>query len=116
MPLVSALHNKDPFKKVHIDCTEPWTVWVKSDVTVELSQFKLHILTMVDAATNWLELATIPTANSRSCTKHVDLCWLCHYSCSNTVGPDNGNEFMGEEFQELLTCYNIESKPITVKT
>ncbi|KAL7482706.1 hypothetical protein ACHAW6_008362 [Cyclotella cf. meneghiniana] len=115
MPLVSALRHKDPFEKVHIDCAGPWTVCIKSDVTGELSQFKIHILTMVNAATNWVELAMIPTANSHSCTKQFDLCWLCRYPRPNTVGHDNGNEFMGEEFQELLTSYDIKSRPTTVK-
>ena len=91
MPLVSSLCDKDPFEKVHVDCAGPWTVRVKSDVTGEQSEFKLHILTMVDAATNWLELATIPTANSLSCAKQFDLCWLCRYPCLNTVGHNNGN-------------------------
>jgi hypothetical protein len=31
------------------------------------------------------------------------------------AGHDNGNAFMGEEFQELLISYGIESKPTTVK-
>ena len=34
--------------------------FVKSDITGELLQFKLHILTMMDAATHWIELATTP--------------------------------------------------------
>ncbi|KAL7475178.1 hypothetical protein ACHAW6_001105, partial [Cyclotella cf. meneghiniana] len=70
---------------------------------------------MVDAATNWPELALIPSANSRSCAKMFDLCWLCRYPRPNTVGHDNGNEFMGEEFQELLSSYGIKSRPTTVK-
>lgn len=114
MPLVSALRDKDPFEKVHVDCTGPWTVHIKSDITGELSPYKIHILTMVDAAANWVELAMIPTANSRSCTKQFDLCWLCRYPCPNTVEHDNGNEFIGEEFQELLTSYDIKSSPTTV--
>jgi transposase InsO family protein len=31
------------------------------------------------------------------------------------VVHDNGNEFMGYEFQELLDSYGIEPKPTTVK-
>jgi hypothetical protein len=31
-------------------------------------------------------------------------------------GHDNGKEFLGIEFQELLTSYSITSKPTTVKT
>ena len=115
MPIVSSLRDKDPFEKVYVDCAGPWTVRVKNDVTHDLSDYKIHILTMVDAATNWPELALIPSANSRSCAKMFDLCWLCRYPRPNTVGHDNGNEFMGEEFQELLSSYGIKSCPTTVK-
>ncbi len=110
MPLVS-----DPFEKVYVDCTGLWTVHVKNEVTHELSDYKIHILAMVDAATNWPELSLIPSMNSRSYAKMFDLCWLCHYPHPNTVGHDNSNKFMGEEFQELLSSYGIKSHPTTVK-
>ena len=70
---------------------------------------------MVDAATNWPELMLIPSANSLSCAKTFDLYWLCHYPHQNTVGHDNGNKFMGEEFQEFLSSYGIKSCPTTIK-
>ena len=91
MPLVSPLRDKDPFEKVYIDCAGPWTVRIKNDVMQELSDYKIHILTIVDAVTNWPELALIPSANSRRCTKMFDLCWLCRYPHPNTVGHGNGN-------------------------
>jgi transposase InsO family protein len=31
------------------------------------------------------------------------------------VGYDNGKEFIGDEFQELLVSYDITPKPTTVK-
>lgn len=37
------------------------------------------LLTMVDVATNWPELALIPTANSHSCAKMLDFCCLWRY-------------------------------------
>ena len=115
MPLVSSLCDKDPFEKVHIDCTGPWTACVKYDVTKELSTFKIYILRMVDAATHWTKLALIPTANAHSCAKQFDLCWLCHYPHPHSVGHDNGTEFMEEQFQELLTSYGIKARLKTVK-
>ncbi len=56
MPLVSSLRDKDPFERVYIDCARPWTVHIENDITQELSDYKVHILTMVDAATNWPNL------------------------------------------------------------
>ncbi|KAL7474511.1 hypothetical protein ACHAW6_000485, partial [Cyclotella cf. meneghiniana] len=115
MPLVSSLREEDPFTKVYVDCAGLWTVRVKNDVTQELCDYKIHILTMVDVAKNWPELVLVPSAISCCCTKIFDLCWLCCYPRPNTVGHDNINEFMGEEFQELLSSYGIKSCPTTVK-
>ena len=70
---------------------------------------------MVDACTNWAELALILITNSRCCTIQFDADWSCHYPRPTEVGHVNGKEFMGEEFQELLVSYDIKSKPTTVK-
>ena len=60
-------------------------------------------------------MALIATANSKSLATQFDINWLCHYPRPTKVGHDNGNEFIGEEFQELLVSYDISSKPTTVK-
>ncbi|KAL7477264.1 hypothetical protein ACHAW6_004570, partial [Cyclotella cf. meneghiniana] len=70
---------------------------------------------MVDACTNWTELALIPTASSRVVATQFDMNWLCRYPRPTEVGYDNGKEFTGEEFQELLLSYDITAKPTTVK-
>lgn len=77
------------FEKVHMDCDGSWTVCIQNDVTRELSDFKIHILTMVEMATNWQELSFIPTAKYCSCTKQFNLCWLCLFPCPNTVRHHN---------------------------
>ena len=115
LPLVSALRDKEPFEKVHVDCAGPWTVRLNDNTPTKEIEYKIHILSMVDAATNWCELALIPTANSKSCAIQFDTNWLCRYPRPTEVGHDNGNEFMGEEFQELLISYDIKSKPTTIK-
>ena len=47
--------------------------------------------------------------------KQFDINWLCRYPRPTEVGYDNGKEFIGEGFQELLLSYNITAKPTTVK-
>ena len=42
--------------------------------------------------------------------------WLSRYSRPRIVVHDNGGEFVGYEFQELLDIYEILSVPTTVKT
>lgn len=115
MPLVSSLRDKEPFKRVYVDCAESLTINVRSDITKKLTGYKVHIFTMVDVATNWRELALIPTENSCSSPKQFNLCWLCCHPCPKTVGLDNGNEFMEEEFQEMLTSHRIKSCPKACK-
>jgi hypothetical protein len=115
LPLVTPLRDKEPFEKVHVDCAGPWTVRIKNAVPHEIINYTIHVLTMVDACTGWPELALIPTANSRSCANKFDENWLCRYPRPSECGHDNGNEFVGEEFQELLTSYDITSRPTTIK-
>jgi hypothetical protein len=79
------------------------------------TRYNIHVLTMVDACTNWTELSLIPTANSKTVAKQFDINWLCRYPRPTEVGYDNGKEFIGEEFQELLVSYDITPKPTTVK-
>ena len=115
LPLVPALRDKDPFEKVHVDCARLWTVHIEEEVSKKEIEYKIHILSMVDACTNWCQLALIPTANSKTCTVQFDTNWLCQYPRPTEVGHDNGKALMGEEFQELLVSYDIKSKPTTVK-
>ena len=68
MPLVSSLRDKDPFKKVYVDCTGPWTVHIKNDVTHKLSDYKIHILAMVDATTDWPDLLRTHAATQKCST------------------------------------------------
>ena len=96
-----------------VDSAGPWTV--RFDTGINVVETKIHVMSMVDSCTNWVELALIPTENSFDCTKKFDINWLCQYPRPAECGHDNGNAFMGEEFQELLIIYGIERKPTTVK-
>jgi hypothetical protein len=65
LPLVPALQDKKPFEKVHVDCAGPWTVKFTDGPMTTDSKYEIFVLTMVDACTNWAELALIPTASSQ---------------------------------------------------
>ena len=41
--------------------------------------------------------------------------WLCRYPQPREFVHDQGTEFTGAEFQELLSSYGIKDKPITAK-
>ncbi len=70
---------------------------------------------MVNTGTNWCEFAKIETASSIATTKAFATQWLCCYPHPKECWHDNNNEFMGVKFQELLTSYDIQSKPMTLK-
>jgi hypothetical protein len=70
---------------------------------------------MVDVCNGWPEFARINSASSIATAKAFDKIWLCRYPRPLECGHDNGKEFLGIEFQELLTSYGIKSKPTTVK-
>jgi transposase InsO family protein len=70
---------------------------------------------MVDTGTNWCEVARITTAASIATAKAFDQQWLSRHPCPLECVHDNGNKFMGIEFQELQLSYGIKPKPTTVK-
>ena len=115
IPLTSALRDKDPWEVVHIDCCGPWKIKSFDDDTGVTKEFTLFLVSMVDACTGWSEFGRIDTASSIAVSKIFDREWLCRYPRPRKVIHDNGKEFMGCEFLELLASYGIESKPTTVK-
>jgi hypothetical protein len=79
LPLVPALCNKNPFEKIQVDCAGPWTVCIKDGPMTAEIKYEIHILTMVDAFTNWMQLAIIPTTTSRVIATQFNINWLCCY-------------------------------------
>ena len=68
---------------------------------------------MIGQATRWLEVAVQPNKESITTAESFDREWLCRYPRPRQVVHDQGLEFTGEEFQELLRSYGLKSKPIT---
>ena len=116
IPLTPALRNKHPWEKVQVDCCGPWKIWYRNDATGRISLFEVHLLSMIDICNGWPEFARINSANSIATAKAFDKSWLCRYPRPKECGHDNGKEFLGIEFQELLESYGIKSKPTTVIT
>jgi hypothetical protein len=76
---------------------------------------QLLALSIIDPETHWIELVTLPNKESATITQALDHEWLCCYPHPTECIHDNGYEFTGYEFQELLESYGIQSKPTTVK-
>jgi transposase InsO family protein len=115
IPLVPALRDKNPWEVVHINCCGPWKVKWRDSKTREKKEIEIHLLSIVDTCTGWSEFVRIDTASSIAMAAGPDKNWLCHYPRPHKVVHDNGPEFMGCKFQEMLESYGITSKPTTVK-
>ena len=70
---------------------------------------------MIDSCTGYVELAMITSASSMKCARTVEKNWFHSKPRPSECGHDNGPEFLGQEFQELLAKYDCKSKPTTIK-
>jgi hypothetical protein len=97
-----------PWKTVCIDLIGPYTVRTKAGTLT------LQAMTMVDPSTGCFEIVEIPDKHASTCAKLFDRVWLCRYPRPVEAIFDNGKEFTGREFIELLTSYDIKPIPTTV--
>ena len=72
-------------------------------------------LTIVDHAIGFPELAAIINKQSDYVPKKTDLIWFCRCPPPQECTHDNGTEFTGRPFQEMLHSCGIKSTPTTVK-
>jgi len=70
---------------------------------------------MVDELLRWLEIDSIVKKSSANITELLDTQWFCRYPWPLYCIHNNGTEFTGKEFGELLESYGIRGKPTTVK-
>ncbi len=108
--------NLAPWEEIHVDLIGPWDVRYNSTLipgktTVE----KIQALTIIDKATGWPEFVAIKNKTSQHITLLFDSEWLCRYPRPARVVYDNGTEFTGQEFQELLDSYGIKAVSTTVR-
>jgi hypothetical protein len=71
-------------------------------------------LSIINAATRWVELCSYNSKWSEDITLLVDQNWLCRYLRPRIAIFDNGSEF-SFEFLELLQSYGVTAKPTTIK-
>ena len=76
---------------------------------------EIEALTMVDKATTWPEIALINTNSSKHVREIFDNEWLCRYPRPERVIHDNGNEFIGDEFQQMIKSYGMKAVDTSVK-
>ena len=90
--------------EVAVDLIGPWTLKIRGKTTQEV-----FALTIIDTASNLVELVQIENKMSKNVAMRFHNTWLARYPQPERVIHDNGGEFTGQEFQGLL--YNLGMKP-----
>jgi RNase H-like domain found in reverse transcriptase/Reverse transcriptase (RNA-dependent DNA polymerase)/Integrase zinc binding domain/Retroviral aspartyl protease len=109
-------HDPHPWNTIAVDLMGPWTVPQPTPSSTKSSEpMQLLALSIIDPDTHWIELVALPNKESATVALALDHEWLCRYPRPAECIHDNGSEFTGSEFQELLQSYDIQSKPTTVK-
>ena len=108
------VRSTTPFEIVRIDLCGPWTVDVECTKPPKTLKRSVHAVTITDDATSWPEIEYIEEKSAKYIARKFDGSWLCRYPRPKTVIYDNGGEFTGAEFQELLASYGIKRQPTTV--
>jgi hypothetical protein len=105
-----------PWEEIHVDLIGPWDVrYNSSSVPGKTAIEKIQALTIIDKGTGWPELIAIHNKTSYHVAISFDSEWLCRYPRPYRVVYDNGAEFTGQEFQELLESYGIKPVATTVR-
>jgi hypothetical protein len=76
---------------------------------------EIHGLTMVDACTQLADATDLLNSTAKHAEWKFDQVWPCSKPRPQIIVHNNGTEFTGTEFQEMLSSYNIEAKQTTVK-
>ena len=100
----------DPWQTVCVDEIGPYAVKTKSGQNLQL-----NAMTMCDPATGWFEIAEITNKSAETAALTLDRIWFSRYPRPERCIYDNGSEFLGIEFQEMLESYGIQPKPTMVK-
>ena len=102
-----------PFHTVQVDMIGPWSV--RFSMAGKIVKRDLQVLIIIDRATTCPEFVPTKMKESIEISEVFDSQWLCRYPRPVRVIHDNGNEFIGMEFQQMLSSYGIRSVATSVK-
>ncbi|MGH7954385.1 MAG: integrase, partial [Gloeomargaritales cyanobacterium] len=99
-----------PWQTICVDLIGPWKIKDGAN-----NVYSLTALTIIDPATSWIEIIPVTDKNATTIAIMLDRHWFCRYPRPLFCVYDNGSEFLGFEFQEMLESYGVLSKPTTVR-
>ena len=99
-----------PWYEIAIDSIGPWTVKVGAD------NVEFWAVTIIDTVTNLVEMIRIPAKpKARDAAHALEIGWLFRYPRPVQCIHDQGTEYTGQAFQNMLAAYGIHPSPISVK-
>ena len=96
-----------PWDAVAVDLIGPWTI------KIDNQDVEFNALTCIDPVTNLVEMIRIERKTAAHIAQQFANIWLSRYPRPNKCVHDNGGEFVGWEFQQLLQQAGVEDKPTT---
>jgi len=90
---------------VHVDLIGPWNINTSNND----APVTLLALIIIDPATSWFVITPPLEKEMKPLRLH-----LINNGFANTLDYDNGTEFVGMEFQEMLASYRIQAVKTTV--
>ena len=98
-----------PWREVAVDTIGPWTL----DVGGHSIEFRA--LTIIDPVTNLVELIRLNNMTAQHVGLQFENTWLARYPKPQYCIYDQGTEFTGYGFLNVLARHNIRGRPITTK-
>jgi Integrase core domain len=98
-----------PWSHVAVDTIGPWVLKVYN------REEHFYVLTIIDMVTNLTEIVRLDNRTSAHAATVFTNTWLARYPKPTTCIYDQGSEFLGWPFQHMLTQYDIQRRPTTVK-
>jgi transposase InsO family protein len=98
-----------PWSEIATDTIGPWTVQVGNQ------RIEFKALTIIDTVTNLVELVRLDNGSAAHAALQFENTWLARYPRPDSVIHDQGTEFVGFHFQQMLQRNGIRPRPTTVK-
>jgi transposase InsO family protein len=97
------------WREVAVDLIGPWKLEISN------VQVSFVALTIIDTTTNLVELVSIDNKSAAYIARKFEQTWLARYPMPKTCVHDQGGEFIGYPFQNMLRQHGIKSHATTAK-
>ena len=100
-----------PWDHLCIDLIGPYTITRKGQ-----EDLICKCVTIIDPATGWFAIAQYDDKRSITVANVAEQEWFARYPWPNKITFDRGSEFIGQDFQNMVTeDYGLEKAPMTVR-